>query len=434
MRKTILKISVLAAAVHLVVPGSALATNGYSSHGFGTRSKAMAGAGVAVGLDALSAGTNPAAMAVVGDRVDVGVSLFAPDRGFTADPVPAGQNCPPTGAGQPGCITAGQYDSENSVFLIPSFGWNKSLDSESSVGISVAGNGGMNTQYNKAVFGNFNNPAGQASSPTGIDLSQLWIGPSYTRRVADGQWLGIMPVFALQRLKITGLEPLRAYSQSPADVSNNGYEWSYGYGLRLGWLGQVTNQLSLGASYQTRTYMTRFEKYAGILAGQGDFDVPPTLIVGLSYKATPNLTVLLDFQHIWYGDVKALANSGAPTGPFNLGGDDGLGFGWKDQSIIKLGAEWKYNPDWTLRAGYSHATAAFPGSQAFFNILAPATVQDHLTAGFSYRLNSSDEISTALTHAFDKRVSGSNPLFTGAQTGYVEMNQTELEVSWSRRF
>ncbi|CAK0776619.1 hypothetical protein CCP3SC1AL1_840012 [Gammaproteobacteria bacterium] len=130
-----------------------------------------------------------------------------------------------------------------------------------------------------------------------------------------------------------------------------------------------------------------------------------------------------------------MSNTNLPNSPqFNLGGADGLGFGWKDQDIYKLGVQWRYSTDLTLRGGYAHATKVFDGSNAFFNLLAPATVQDHVTCGFSYRISEKDEISGSLMHAFSKRVPGSNPMFSGAQTGSVEMSQTELELSWGRRF
>ena len=64
----------------------AIATNGYSPTGFGTINKGMVGAGVALPQDSMTAATNPAGMALVGNRWDGGIALFSPsDRGFTAD-------------------------------------------------------------------------------------------------------------------------------------------------------------------------------------------------------------------------------------------------------------------------------------------------------------------------------------------------------------
>ncbi|MDJ0805488.1 MAG: outer membrane protein transport protein [Gammaproteobacteria bacterium] len=403
---------------------SAHATNGYSPTGFGTINKGMVGAGVALPQDAMTAATNPAGMGLVGSRTDVGLALFSPsDRGFTAN--------------DDGMyIEPGDYTSENDYFLIPHFGWNKQLSEHSSFGISIGGNGGMNTEYDTAVFGNF----GDASSPTGVDFSQLFLGATYAHEVSQGHWLGIMPIVAVQRFEAKGLEPFDNPYMTTATgkVTNNGYDVSWGYGVRIGWIGKVSEQLSLAASYQSRLYMSEFEDYEGLFAEQGDFDTPSTWVIGLAYAATPDVTLVLDYQRINYGEVKSLSNGNDlnffSNPDYRLGSDEGLGFGWDDMNILKLGIQWEYNPQWTFRAGYSHASELFEGGQALFNILAPATIRDHISLGSTYSYSDSNRVSMSLTHALEEKVEGSNPVFTGSQTGSVQMEQWEIELSWTHLF
>ena len=52
----------MAVAVSMALPGVAMATNGYFGNGYGIKSKGMAGAGVAMPLDAMDATINPANM------------------------------------------------------------------------------------------------------------------------------------------------------------------------------------------------------------------------------------------------------------------------------------------------------------------------------------------------------------------------------------
>ena len=412
---------------------SAYATNGYSPTGFGTINKGMAGAGVALPQDAMAAATNPAGMGLVGNRTDVGVALFSPsDRGYTAntmDGVPVGQ--------EP--ITSGTYYSNNDYFLIPHFGWNKPLSDHSSIGVSIGGNGGMNTEYDNAVFGNFGLPYGiTTSTPTGVDFAQLFLGVTYAHEVSPGQWLGVMPIAAVQRFKAEGLEAFDnpGFSSSPGNVTNNGYDMSWGYGARLGWLGKITDQLSLGASYQSRIYMSRFEDYKGLFAEQGDFDTPSTWVVGLAYEVVPDVTFVFDYQRINYGEVKSLANGNdlVLSSPENqLGADEGLGFGWEDMKIYKLGIQWEYDPKWTIRAGYSHASQLFKGTQALFNILAPATIRDHFSLGTTYTYSDENKVNMSLTRAFNEEIKGTS-VYTGSQTGSVQMEQWEVELSWTHMF
>jgi long-chain fatty acid transport protein len=260
--------------------------------------------------------------------------------------------------------------------------------------------------------------------------------------VAENNWLGIMPVLAYQRFEAMGLEPFTTqlgdeglFSVQPTDVTNKGYDDSVGGGVRIGWFSKLTDQINFGVSYQTRTWMTKFTKYEGLFAEGGDFDIPATLIAGLSFEPIDNLTLLFDYQRIFYGSVKALNNSNTvfPTGENRLGADDGLGFGWQSINIYKFGVQWAFDPQWTFRAGYSHADQLFEGGDSLFNVMAPATIQDHAAFGGSYRIDDSNEISLAVTRAFSNEIGGSSPL-TGPQTGYVEMDQWEVELSWGFQF
>ena len=70
-----------ALAAAMFSPLFAHATNGYFSNGYGIKSQGIAGIGVALPQDGLAAASNPAGTALVGDRIDVGLSWFTPKRG-----------------------------------------------------------------------------------------------------------------------------------------------------------------------------------------------------------------------------------------------------------------------------------------------------------------------------------------------------------------
>jgi len=57
----------------LTATPAAFATNGYFSHGYGIKTKALAGAGIALPQDSLAIATNPAGLTEIGTRFDVGV-------------------------------------------------------------------------------------------------------------------------------------------------------------------------------------------------------------------------------------------------------------------------------------------------------------------------------------------------------------------------
>ena len=72
--------SALAMVGLITISGSAFATNGYFSHGYGIRAKGMGGAATAMSIDAMGGANNPASMVWVGDRLDIGVDYFRPIR------------------------------------------------------------------------------------------------------------------------------------------------------------------------------------------------------------------------------------------------------------------------------------------------------------------------------------------------------------------
>jgi long-chain fatty acid transport protein len=422
--KNVKSLVVIAAvlAVCLSFAGSAYATNGYFAHGYSIKNKAMAGAGVALPLDSMSASMNPAGMVFVGNRVDLGLSLFSPRRSYEVKGMPSGF---------PGTfgLAPGKVDSDSESFIIPYLGANRMLGSgNGAVGISLYGNGGMNTDYPTNTFG--------GSNPTGVNLEQLFIAPTYARKFAGSHAFGITPILAYQRFEAKGLQAFSMFSSSPASLTNNGTDTAWGYGGRLGYYGQISPKFSIGAAYQTKIYMSEFDDYSGLYAEQGDFDIPSNWTIGLAFMPTPAFTLAFDVQTIYYSDVKAINNPLMPNlGTALLGMDDGAGFGWEDMTVFKLGLQWQAAPEWTLRAGFSYGEQPIPGSEVLFNILAPGVIETHATFGVTKAFGANHEVDLAVMHGFDKTVSGPNPLEApGAQTIDLSMHQWEISFGYSWKY
>jgi long-chain fatty acid transport protein len=119
-----------------------------------------------------------------------------------------------------------------------------------------------------------------------------------------------------------------------------------------------------------------------------------------------------------------------------LGNNGGSGFGWDDMTVYKLGVAYDLNKDWTLRAGYNHGSQPIPKSQTFFNILAPGVVEDHVTLGATWRLQSGGEVTFMYMHAFEKEVKGSGSIPAGFGTGEanIKMYQDSFGVSYGAKF
>ena len=394
----------------------AQATNGYFSHGYGMKAKGMAGASTASSDDAFGGANNPGSMAFAGNRLDLGADLFSPIRESRR-----------TGGG-----LNGTSESNSDYFLIPEFGYNKMLNPNVALGVTVYGNGGMNTNYSPLPSGP--NLLG-GTGKLGVDLMQLIVAPTAAFKVAPNHSIGISPLLGYQRFKAEGLQAFSAVSSDPANLTNRGYDHAYGYGVRIGYLGKLTPSLSIGAAYASKMNFQEFDKYKGLFAERGDFDIPENYNLGVAWQVNPSVKLALDYQRINYSDVAAVGNASAKSlgGVPALGTNTGSGFGWDNVDVWKLGMEYKYTPQLTLRAGYSRTDNPISGSatgEVMFNILAPAVIKDHVTLGFTYMLPSGDEMTMAYMHAFKNDVSGADPFFGGTDNIKMYQNSLGFQYSW----
>lgn len=442
------KLAICAALAAAFAPGLASATDGYFADGYGIKAKGRAGSGTAMASDAFGGANNPAAMVFVGDRIDFGVDLFSPKRSASR-----------TGSSPLLGPIDGSADSDSDYFLIPEFGYNKMINPNMSLGVTVYGNGGMNTDYPggqipaASACAGFATPLPNAgpynllcgTGKLGVDLAQLIIAPTFAYKLTPSQGIGISPLFGVQRFKAEGLQGFAGFSTSPTNVTNNGYDTAYGWGVRVGWFGQLSDTVSVGAAYSTKIYMSKFNDYKGLFAEEGGFDMPENYNVGIAFKTTPKLTLLADYRRINYNDIPSVGNPSAGllqcaggNMSYCLGGSNGAGFGWQNVNAYKIGFEYQYSTELTLRTGYSHNDNPIRAQDVTINILAPGVVQDHVALGFTYKRKTGGELTMFYMHAFDKSVTGSSFFnnFTGglpAGTETIKMYQNSLGIAYGWR-
>lgn len=412
MNKNAWRIALLASGF---MSSAAWATDGYFPHGYGMKALGMGGASVAMTDNAFAGANNPATAAFAGNRAELGVNLFSPKRSaVTAD-------------GQGGLM---ETQSDSNYFLVPEFGYNKVLDDKTSWGVTVYGNGGMNTNYPQSIMG--------GAGRTGVDLMQLIVAPTWAYKMSEQHSVGVSPLLVYQQFKAEGLQ---GFGIAP----NKGSDSSSGVGVRVGYFGQLSDAVSVGVSHSPKTSMSKFDKYAGLFANQGGFDIPANSAVGLAVQAAPAVKVALDYQKIQYGGVPAIANSSQnmlqcqSNAAYCLGAANGPGFGWTDVNVVKVGLEWRYTSNVTLRAGYNKSTNPVKSADVTFNILAPGVITQHYTLGGSYQLSKDSELTWAYMYAPKNTVTG-NSLFAtmagmpGAWTDSVRMSQQSLGMQYGWKF
>ena len=411
-------------AAFLATGSAAWATDGYFPHGYGMKALGMGGASVAMTDNAFAGANNPATAAHAGNRYELGVNLFSPKRSAVTM----------------GSMGPMETQSDSNYFLVPEFGFNKTVDANTSVGITVYGNGGMNTNYPLPLL----DMQGLGATRTGVNLMQLILAPTIAYKLSETQSVGVSPLFVYQKFKAEGLH---GFGIAP----DKGSDSSTGFGIRLGYFGKFSEQLSLGASYSPKINMSKFDKYARLFANQGDFDIPENAAIGVALQATPSVKLAMDYQVIKYGEIPAIANSSlnifqcdnTPTNPYCLGGASGPGFGWSNVQVVKLGVEWAYSSDVTLRAGFNKSKNPVQAADVTFNILAPAVITKHYTFGGTHKLSKDSELTWAYMYAPKNSVTGNSLLGQMAvANGFaaqswnetIRMSQQSLGVQYGWKF
>ena len=334
-------IAALVCVVGITSPASVFATNGMFMIGTGAKARSMGGVGITMTHDVFTTAANPATMTeIAGNRFDIGGDIFTAPAEATL-----GQ-----GANK---VTVKSEPTDmaiaTGIWMMPAMGatWNKG---DLSYGITAVPVGGGGSRYNYNLYNCANSTPKDCNDTLGVSLMVMDINPTVAMKLDENNSVGATVIIGMQLFKAYGLTEFTTFTTTQDDtakLTNNGHDVAYGMGVRLGWLGSfMQNKLALGAVYTSQTYMTKFDEYSDLFAEQGSLNTPCNIGVGASYKVDDKITVAMDINYIMYEDVAAIGNPGPNLSgnPFPvdratnaLGRDDGLGFGWENQTAFKLG-------------------------------------------------------------------------------------------------
>jgi len=453
--------ALLPALAIFALSGTAMATNGYFTHGVGTESKGMAGSGA--GSDgargSIIGASNPALAVFAEDSWELGLSVFSPMRDYKATSSFAN--------GQGGAFTIGQgsFESGSEWHPIPYFAKNFRLSGGNVINFAFYGRGGMNTDWDNSdasatsMACDFNPLDGQTietgpgpycSGDAGVDLKQAFMALNYSGKIGDGFAWGAGPVFAYQMFEAKGVGSFTPFTKTFAEyflangmptsadsLSNNGSDSSTGFGFAGGIWWAMGSSASAGLSYQSEMSMGEFKDYSDLFAEGGGFDIPSSAKLGISFGRGTDVHVNFDIERTNYSDIASVGNpmanlAGCPTAGLGgtdlescLGGKNGGGFGWDDMTTYKLGFEWLANDTTTWRFGYSYGEQPIQEADVTFNILAPGVMEQHFTLGLT-----KNKWNFSMMYAPTKKVEGQN-MFDLTQLIEIKMSQFEFEFSYA---
>ena len=364
----------------LALPTLVMATNGYQLIGVGSYQKSLGGAVTANPGSAMTAITNPAGMARIGNRTDFSMEAFMPDRSTDF-----------------GALGGDEVSSDSELYGVPAIGWTAPVDGSSDLyfGGGMYGTSGLGVDYAETLM----MPA--EASFSGNDL--IWNGYS---NIAFWQMAPTLAWNMSDRLSLGAAinidyQQVSFQQKIRDDVTGAVFNFdlgrsanAFGYGISIGFLYDLSDRVTIGASYKSKQYFGDL-KYnlsegaidttlvGGVPFPGGtyilDLDFPQQAAIGIALRASEALTLSADLKWINWSDTMDKLSVQGPDG-FDFAMDPG----WDDQVVYALGAAYQLNDRLALRVGFNYAESPIDENNAASNLILPGIVEDHYTLGVDY--------------------------------------------------
>ncbi|MCL7743694.1 outer membrane protein transport protein [Guyparkeria hydrothermalis] len=404
---------------------AAYATNGYQLIGVGGYQMGMAGAVTSNPGSAMTATSNPAGIGVVQPGADFSMEAFMPERSVSL------------GGGAPA------QDSETDLYGVPSIGWSAPV----SEGSNVYFGGGMYATSGLGVDYLF--PADDAGNTTFQGYSQLGVfqmSPALAVKVDNRLTIGGALNIGYMQLGfkqgITSNADGSALTAGdipgqplpPAYVDMSQSANAFGLGATLGVIYDVNDMVTVGASYRTEQKFQDLEYNLshGQIEVQGNqmpagrytasMDLPQQFSVGGTIRPMEGLEISGDVKWInWAGTMDSFVVSGPNGFEMDLGPD------WDDQVVYAIAADYQVTPKLAVRAGFNYGKSPVQSEQVANNLIFPAVVEQHYTAGFTYEINNHWNIGASYMYAPKETFTA--PANSGQQGDMNNEQEISLEES-----
>jgi long-chain fatty acid transport protein len=343
------------AAALLLCTAPAAADVGLRPIGFGPVQRSMGGAAVAAPLDSATIASNPAGLARLPARVDVGAALVRQAAEYTAD---------------------GTHAESDMTIPSAALGLVLPVHDRLTVGVRASSDAASAVDYPGGWFY-------WESAET--SYTELRLAPAIAWKADDRLAFGLALDLVRATFRYAAPGVATTVSQLPRDEAH-----ALGIGAALGVTWAPTAWLTVGAAWRSRTVLGDFEwelpyhavsetPDASLVGGAErlDMDQPQSVTIGAAWQATPPLLVAADLQWIdWsstHGRDRPRSTSEAGGMPWDMG--------WSDQVVVKVGAQFAATRSLSLRAGYAWGRMPLDEDRALENIALPAAAEHHVTLG-----------------------------------------------------
>jgi long-chain fatty acid transport protein len=274
-----------------------------------------------------------------------------------------------SGFGVPNAGTVATSDSK--AFGIPQVSFTSKINDQMSWGIMAYALGGMNTDYRTGPF-----PGLGQTDPQSVNLQGMIVAVPFSYAFNKDVSAGVSALFGYESLTTRNL-----FGQGAAGTNEGS---ATGFGVKLGVDWKLSDGASLGAIYQPKMSMDEITYFKTFLTGLGfsgdaALTLPAQYGVGGKFAVGKNTDIVADILYYQWSGVDV----------FEF-------FGWDDQIVYKIGAEFRTSEKLALRVGFNYGESPIKGGNrtgngsmdaAFANYPFPAISETHFTLGLGYKLD-----------------------------------------------
>jgi long-chain fatty acid transport protein len=343
---------------------------------------AFAGAS-AVAEDASTIFFNPAGMSYLqGKQISVAAHAIRPSAEFQDQGSVAG-------AGRP---LGNDGGDAGSWALVPNFFYAMELNPSVRIGLGINAPFGLKTNYNENWIGRF-----QALKS---EVKTININPSVAFKVNEQLSLGFGVSAMRAEAELTQAVNLGA-AESAVRIKGN--DW--GYGFNLGAIYQVTPDTRIGLAYRSKVeqHLVGDATFAAPLSAlnggiKADVTLPETLSVSIFNHLGDKWDILADATWTrWsqFKELRVVRDNGTLLAltPEN----------WENTMRYSLGANYRYNDAWKLRAGIAYDQE--PIKDQFRTARIPGNDRTWLALGANWQLSDASKLDFGYAHLFVKDAS-----------------------------
>ena len=381
---------------------------GLALGGAGPVNRSMGGASTAAPIDAAGAlYWNPATItALPRSEMSYGIEVLIP-RTTIASRIPAGVLGPNAISGNSG--------GNNGVFPLSTFALiHRPEDSSITYGLGFFTLGGFGVNYAASTT----NPILSPQFPNGRGLGSLYsqylayqLAPTIAVKISDSVSIGFSANLDFGQLSINPAlfspPTIVGSSAGPGPVyapATDG-RLRFGGGFHAGIYYDGGGDWRFGAAVKSPQWFETYTYNAVSASGQPvtpkfDLDFPLIASVGTSYVGIEKLLLAADLRFVDYRDTNGFRQTGfTPQGVLR-------GLGWQNVFALALGSQYRMTDAVSLRAGYTFSLDPVGNAVTSYNLAAPTIIQHSLSAGFSYAVTKSLNVSLAYVHSFQNSNTG----------------------------